>query len=100
MVRRELSAGARCSALIQDSHGWCFYATRDGLRVCLELIPVSVEDGRSSWMLQTFFEPGVRVWQHLRRGQTSAEAQLSAAAIKVLAASPYRFSTASAPTPN
>ncbi len=54
----------RCSRLIQDSHGWCFYAhADDGRKYLLELSYVATETGASSWVLSCARCTGWRAWE-------------------------------------
>jgi hypothetical protein len=67
---QRLGKTMRCSRLIQDSHGWCFYAhADDGRKYLIELSYVATEKDASSWGLSCSRCAGLRAWEWLG-GQT------------------------------
>jgi hypothetical protein len=55
---------ARCSPLIQDSHGWCFYVhADDGRKYLVELGYARTENGASAWFLSCARCTGWRLWE-------------------------------------
>ena len=63
-VANRLGETQKCSALIQDSHGWCFYAhADDGRKYLLELTYVATENGASIWVMMCSRCTGLRIWE-------------------------------------
>jgi len=54
----------KCSKLIQDSHGWCFYIhADDGRKYLVELLYGATERDASRWVLMCSRCAGLRVWE-------------------------------------
>lgn len=76
-VRRRFREESRCSELIQDSHGWCFYVHADDRRKYLiELCYSFTDHDGSYWMLHCDRCPGLRVWEWFRSRQSTGREQL------------------------
>lgn len=63
-LRRKFDTGANSTRLIQDSHGWCFYARgEDGRKYMIELSYVATKGAASKWVLSCSRCAGLRFWE-------------------------------------
>src|SRR6185503_6032797 len=61
---RRLGEMFKCSEVIQDSDGWCFYVHADDSRKYLiELLYVATEGDASNWVLTCSRCAGLRAWE-------------------------------------
>src|SRR5882724_8492637 len=61
---RRFDNSANRSRLIQDSHGWCFYARgEDGRKYLIEVSYVATNDAASDWVLSCSRCAGLRFWE-------------------------------------
>jgi hypothetical protein len=84
---RRLGQSLKCSKLIQDSHGWCFYLDADdGRRYLIELSYVATEGDASRWVLSCSRCSGLRAWEWFRSQTESLgrEQQLLDRAVEIL----------------
>jgi hypothetical protein len=65
-LRLAETANWKCSRLIQDSHGWCFYVRADDRRKYLvELLYVVMGAEASNWVVTCNRCVGMRAWEWL-----------------------------------
>jgi len=84
---RRLGESLKCSKLIQDSHGWCFYIhADDGRRYLIELSYVATKSAASSWVLSCSRCSGLRAWEWFNSNQQGLgrEQELLDRAVEVL----------------
>jgi hypothetical protein len=63
-ILRRLEPTAKCSSLIQDSHGWCFYIRSGDHRIYLVELGYKFTEGEASWWaLSCFRSMGWRIWE-------------------------------------
>ena len=76
-IRRRFREESRCSGLIQDSHGWCFYLHADDRRKYLiELCDSFTDHDGSYWMLHCDRCSGLRVWEWFRSRQPAGRERM------------------------
>jgi hypothetical protein len=88
-VLHRFGKATKRSRLIQDSHGWCFYARADdGRKYLLELSYVATKGGASDWVLSCSRCAGLRFWEWFRSrpSDTGREADLLAKGVEILTA--------------
>ncbi len=76
-IARRFGESARCSSLIQDSHGWCFYVRADdGRKYLVELSYVATKGGASIWVLSCSRCAGLRFWEWFRSLTANTDREL------------------------